>query len=95
MIFGVAGTQLGFPRLMRYFEALAVELDEQVVVQTAQPGYAPAMFTARAFMPPGEFDAHVRGASVVVGHAGIGTILAARRFARPLVIVNPSITVLS
>ena len=41
----------------------------------------------RTRLDPAEFDALFLAARVVVGHAGIGTILSARRHRRPLVIL--------
>lgn len=87
MIFATVGTQLPFPRLIAALDALAPDLGEEIVAQTGAVAETYGRIDQRAQLTPGEFDALADQARVLVGHAGIGTILTARRFARPLVLL--------
>ncbi len=87
MIFATTGTQLPFPRLIAALDALAPDLDEPVIAQIG-PDPAPyANLETHATLSPDRFEALFEDARIVIAHAGIGTILSARRHARPLVIV--------
>ncbi len=87
MIFATVGTQLPFPRLIDALADLAPELGEEIVVQTGQPdGHWPGL-DARTTLSPMEFEKFFSAARIVVAHAGIGTILSAKRWQKPLVIL--------
>ncbi len=87
MIFATVGTQLPFPRLIAALDALAPDLGEAIVAQTG-PGARPVRtLDQRDSLTPAEFDALMREARVIVGHAGIGTILSARSVGKPLVLM--------
>lgn len=87
MIFATVGTQLPFPRLIDALEALAPSLDEPIVAQVgASEGRWPHL-DARATLAPAEFEATFRRARVVVAHAGIGTILSAKKMGKPLILL--------
>lgn len=91
MIFATIGTQLPFPRLIDALDRLAPRLSEPVIAQTGPVvGCAATLWPAletRAKLAPAEFDALFAEARLIVGHAGIGTILSARRHGKPLVVV--------
>lgn len=87
MIFVTTGTQLPFARLIGAMNDLAPGLDEPVI---AQIGPDPADYPNLQIAPhlsPAEFEDHFARARVVVAHAGIGTILSARRLGKPLILV--------
>lgn len=89
MIFVTVGTQLPFPRLIDSMNALAPSLTEEVVAQVgggAEPSQWPAL-DVRTQLKPAEFEAFFSEARVVVAHAGIGTILSAKRLGKPLIIL--------
>lgn len=89
MIFVTVGTQLPFDRLIDAMNDWAMGRDEPVVVQAgpqADPARWPALDVSTR-MTPEVFERNFAAARVVVGHAGIGTVLSAQRFARPLVIL--------
>ncbi|MBM9593917.1 glycosyltransferase [Roseitranquillus sediminis] len=91
MILVTVGTQLPFPRLIDAMERIAAETGERVVAQTGPvsgrgQGAWPHL-DQRPTLAPAEFDALFKEARVVVAHAGIGSILSARRHRRPLVIL--------
>lgn len=93
MILATVGTQLPFPRLMDALDALAPELGEEILAQTGArgPGNGPdgawPGLDTRESLTPAEFEAAFTAARVIVAHAGIGTILSARRWNKPLVIL--------
>lgn len=87
MIFITVGTQLAFPRLIDAMDEVAAGLSEPVIAQTGQTGTAWTHLEAHATLPPARFDEFFTNARLIVAHAGIGTILSAKRWGRPLVIV--------
>ena len=87
MIFVVTGTQLPFPRLIGAMDDLAPALDEKVVAQVGPDTTPRVHVETHANLPPARFEALFREARVVVAHAGVGSILSAKRFARPLILV--------
>jgi len=87
VIFATVGTQLPFPRLIDALDALAPTLDEPVVAQIgASKGTWPHL-DIRESLTPAEFEETFAAARVVVAHAGIGTILSARKMGKPLVLL--------
>lgn len=87
MIFLTVGTQLGFPRLVEAMDAWAATTSEEVIAQVGSGRVNCANLAPRGMLPPAEFADIFSRARVVVAHAGIGTILAAKRYRRPLIIV--------
>ena len=89
MIFVTVGTQLAFDRLVDAVDGWAAGHEERVVAQTGPSGAAGRWphVEATSRMPPKDFEENFSNARVVVGHAGIGTILSAQRFGKPLVIL--------
>jgi len=87
VIFATVGTQLPFPRLLDTLDGLAETLGEEIIAQTGKDeGHWPNLDVHR-LLSPAEFEAKFTAARVVVAHAGIGTILAAQRHGKPLVIL--------
>lgn len=90
MIFATTGTQLVFPRLMAALEAAAQELDEPIIAQAGPEDGAATRYPSldiRTHLSPATYDDIVAKARVIVAHAGIGTILTARRHGKPLILV--------
>ena len=87
MIFVVTGTQLPFPRLIGAMDELAPRLGERVIAQVGPDPVPRAHIETRTKLPPVEFEALFLEARVVVAHAGVGSILSAKRLRRPLIIV--------
>lgn len=88
MIFVTVGTQLPFDRLLDAMDRVAAECDQPVIAQAGTGAVAvrwPNM-DIRARLAPDTFEALFRAADVVVGHAGIGTVLSAQAHQRPLII---------
>ena len=89
MIFATVGTQLPFPRLISAVEAYAAVSGDPVLAQSGPETRATALphFSLCPALTPEAFDAAMSAARAVVAHAGIGTVLAARALARPLVLM--------
>lgn len=87
MIFVTTGTQLPFPRLIAAIDTLASTLDEEIVAQVGPDTTARPHLDVRATLTPAEFAALFERARVVVAHAGIGTVLSAKKIGKPLIVV--------
>ena len=87
MILVTIGTQLPFPRLMAAMDRLVPTLAERVVAQVGPDASSYQHLETHQTLRPDVFERLFREARVVVAHAGIGTVLAARRHSRPLVIM--------
>lgn len=87
MIFVTVGTQLPFDRLIRAMDGVAAATGEEVIAQTgAGAGDWPSL-TCHELLAPERYDALFTAARVVVAHAGVGSILLARRLRKPLAIL--------
>ncbi|MDU8942110.1 glycosyltransferase [Ovoidimarina sediminis] len=87
MIFVTTGTQLPFPRLIAEMDRLAFELEETVVAQVGPDDAERPNLDLRGRMSPEEFEATFKAARLVVAHAGVGSVLSARRYGKPLILV--------
>ncbi len=87
MIFLTVGTQLPFDRLTQTMDRIAPSLGQPVFGQIGRSTYVPRNFRAAVSMQPAEFEARFRDASVIVAHAGIGTVLKAQQHGKPLVLL--------
>ncbi len=73
MIFVSVGThEAPFDRLLRGVEQLSGR--DELVVQCGQNGYRPTGATCFDFLPFDDVVRHVRSASVVITHAGVGSV---------------------
>lgn len=86
MILVTVGMQLGFDRLIEAMDRIAPTLGMEVIAQTGKGTYCPRNMEARASIPPAEFEALVERSRLIVSHAGIGTVLTAQRFAKPILL---------
>lgn len=87
MIFVTVGTQLPFPRLIDEMERLAADLGEEVIAQTGPYEGPLSHMQGTQNMAPEVFERNFTAARVVVAHAGIGSILSAKRYGKPLVVL--------
>jgi UDP-N-acetylglucosamine transferase subunit ALG13 len=86
MILATVGMQLPFDRLIRLIDVIAPELSCPVIAQIGEGRYRPANMEWQRSLRPSEFERLSRAATVIVAHAGIGTVLTARRLRKPLVL---------
>lgn len=87
MIFATVGTQLPFPRLILALDRIAATHDLEIFAQTADPRCACTHMATAPQLDPESFDEHARSAAILVGHAGIGTVLSAKKLRKPLIIL--------
>lgn len=88
MIFVTVGTQLPFERLVRAVDQWAGENKQtKVFIQSGETSYIPLNCEFKAYTEPSEWEELFVEASVVVSHAGMGTILKSIDFAKPLIIM--------
>lgn len=86
MIFVTIGTQIAFDRLIRIVDELAGMTNETFVVQALNGDYIPKNFEVLNFIAPDEFNRFVEDARLIISHAGIGSILSAFDYAKPVII---------
>lgn len=87
MIFAATGTQLAFPRLIHAMDAMAPDLNEPVIAQIGPDTETRSNIETHTTLHPARFEELFEQARVVVAHAGIGSILMAKRLRKPLIIV--------
>ncbi|SHF38815.1 Glycosyltransferase family 28 C-terminal domain-containing protein [Litoreibacter ascidiaceicola] len=86
MIFVTVGTQLPFPRLIKYMARWAQSHSERVVLQTGDGSGFNGCEAYRS-LPSDQFGTFMTEARVIVSHAGIGSILAAKALNKPIVVI--------
>ncbi|MXR40764.1 beta-1,4-galactosyltransferase [Halobaculum sp. WSA2] len=87
MIFGTVGTHdQSFNRLLAGLDELADDYDE-IVAQVGHSTYRPEHIQWFDFVSESKINEYYQNASVVVGHAGAGTILTALSYRKPLVLM--------
>ena len=87
MIFVTVGTQLPFDRMISMIDQLAGEMSLEVFAQTADPTASYTHIDHAPFLTPDGYDDLIVRTKILVGHAGIGTILTAKRMEKPVIIV--------
>ncbi len=87
MIYVTVGTQLPFPRLIKAINDCAAEKGYDVFAQIGpDDGDYPAIRT-EAFVSPAEADTLIQKADLVIAHAGMGTIITASQYGKPLIVM--------
>ena len=86
MIFATVGTQLPFPRLLGALDQIAGRRGLRIVAQTCGDAQARPHLETHEHLDPATFDRFVQEATVIVGHAGIGSILSAGRAGKPIIL---------
>ncbi|MFC4255563.1 glucuronosyltransferase [Altererythrobacter xixiisoli] len=86
MILLTVGTQLPFDRLVRIVDEIAPTLGEPVTAQIGCGKYIPANMEWRRVIDPVEFEDLMDRVTLVISHAGIGTIVTAQRHSKPLIL---------
>jgi UDP-N-acetylglucosamine transferase subunit ALG13 len=86
LILVTVGTQLPFPRLIEALDDLAPQLGQPVIAQTGVYDRPLRHIEHHVSIDPQSFDKLFAQASVVVAHAGMGTVLSAKKHRKPLII---------
>ncbi|TNE33765.1 MAG: glucuronosyltransferase [Alphaproteobacteria bacterium] len=86
MILVTVGMQLGFERLIRAVDRIQPDCGVDFVAQTGPTSYVPTNLVSKAQFGPAEFEELASRAALIVSHAGIGTVLLAKRLRKPIVL---------
>lgn len=87
MIFLTVGTQLPFDRLVRGIDEWAEKSSPVDIFGQIGPGsYKPKNFSFKDFISPVEFNDKILKADLIVAHAGMGSILTALQYCKPIII---------
>lgn len=90
MIFVTVGAQMPFDRLIEAVDTWAGSRspDIKVVAQVGEGSrYRAKHLEARPFLTPTEFNRAIRECTLVVGHAGMGTIITALQYGKPIIVM--------
>lgn len=88
MIFVTVGTQLPFDRLIRAVDTWAVAKERMdVFAQVGPSGYRPQHIRSKGFIDAQEFRSLVSEATLMVAHAGMGSIITALEANKPIVVL--------
>lgn len=89
MIFVTVGNLDPFDRLVRAVDEWAARRGggEEIVAQIGTGRYRPTACRSVEFLPPSEFRDLFARARFVVSHAGMGTIITAVEFEKPIVVM--------
>lgn len=75
-----------FDRLISAMDSLVRKLEVETVMQVGVSGYVSGYAKSRNFFSYDTAEEFIKKADIVVAHAGIGTLISARRWGTPLII---------
>lgn len=88
MIFVTVGTHTQpFTRLIKKMDELAKEINELVIMQIGHSSYIPKNATYFRFTDEQTYEGLLKDARLVVGHAGLGTILRVLELRKPIIVI--------
>lgn len=88
MIFITVGTDLPFDRMMKVVDLWAGETGRKdVFAQIGEGGWQPKHIPFVEFLEPAEFKKRFAEATLIIGHAGMGTILSALLHGKPILVM--------
>ena len=89
MIFLTVGTLFPFDRLTKAIDGLIGKeiLQEEVFAQIGRRGYRPQHMKYAEVLDKNEFDQYFQQASGIISHAGMGTIIMALDYNKPLLVM--------
>ena len=89
MIFLTVGTQFPFDRLVKSVDQAFDKglIDEEIFAQIGETSYRPRNIEWVASLDKKAFDKHLKEASSIIGHAGMGTITMALKNYKPLLVM--------
>jgi UDP-N-acetylglucosamine transferase subunit ALG13 len=88
MIFVTVGTELPFDRMVKVVDEWAARTGRRdVFAQLGQTEWQPSAMAFCKFLEPDEFAARFADASIIISHAGTGTILSALHAGKPILVV--------
>jgi UDP-N-acetylglucosamine transferase subunit ALG13 len=88
MIFVTVGSDIPFDRLIRAVDRWARERQcRDIFAQIGRGGWEPGFISYSHLLDPVEFKKRLVASRVVVGHAGMGTILSALQHSKPILVM--------
>lgn len=88
MILVTVGAQMPFDRLIAQVDEWAgARGRSDVFAQIGPSEYRAHHIETTPFLNPSEFRERVQGCSAIVGHAGMGTIITALQYSKPLIVL--------
>ncbi len=90
MIFISLGTQkFQFNRLLKYIDEKikSQEISEEVFAQIGYSTYIPQNYEYKDFLDKKEFESIIEKSDLLITHAGVGTIIAAMKHEKPIIVV--------
>lgn len=88
VIFVTVGTQLSFDRLISSVDAWARDNPQEKVFTQIGPGeFKPKHCEFADFLPPDKANELFRSADLIVAHAGMGSILTALKYRKPILVM--------
>jgi UDP-N-acetylglucosamine transferase subunit ALG13 len=88
MIFVTVGTDLPFDRMVRVMDEWAGQNPQrEIFAQIGVGGWQPLNIRFANFLQPLDFVEYFKAASVIISHAGMGTILSALHHRKPILVM--------
>jgi UDP-N-acetylglucosamine transferase subunit ALG13 len=88
MIFVTVGSDIPFDRLIKAVDRWACAKNRHdIFAQIGTGGWQPQFVSFATLLEPPEFNECLASAQVVVGHAGMGTILSALQNSKPILVM--------
>jgi UDP-N-acetylglucosamine transferase subunit ALG13 len=88
MIFITVGTDLPFDRMMKVIDQWAGETGRKdIFAQIGEGGWRPAHISFVEFLEPAAFKERFAESTLIIGHAGMGTILSALLHGKPILVM--------
>jgi UDP-N-acetylglucosamine transferase subunit ALG13 len=88
VIFATVGSQEPFDRLIRAVDEWAASRGRfDVLAQVGNSNIRPKHIDFTKFLEPTEFNRVIRASSVVIAHAGMGSIISALEIGKPIVVM--------
>lgn len=87
MIFVTVGTQLQFNRLISSVSTWAGKTQSEVFAQVGPTEIEFSHIAQKSFLEPREFDHYFLSSDLIVAHAGMGSILTALSYGKPIIIL--------
>jgi UDP-N-acetylglucosamine transferase subunit ALG13 len=88
MIFVTVGTDLPFDRMVRVIDQWAADTGcKEIFAQIGETEWRPRHMNYSKFLEPPEFALRFASATTIISHAGMGTILSALRYEKPILVM--------
>ncbi len=88
MIFITVGTDLPFDRMLKVIDAWAGENKRKdIFAQIGEGGWEPKHIAFSHFLQPPQFVEKFKASSIIISHAGMGTILSALHHGKPILVM--------